>query len=937
MISSKKLELRISRDKNIHAKIYILREEPIKKHDGTTDFRGSVITGSSNLSKNGLKNNYEFNVELRDSDDIEFALNEFEKLWSSSVEITQDDIGSIKHSSYLKEITPFELYIKFLIEHFGEERINFDESVADDLPKGFKKLAYQIDAVNEGLAKLKKHSGFFLSDVVGLGKTVTATMIIKRLQYITRGNILIVAPPSIKKEWEETFNKFNINRQYKIYSYAQLHKLKDITNYETIIIDESHKFKSFATTRYKELERICKEHTKYKKKIILISATPLNNKPSDLANQLYLFQNKRQSSIDSFPNLETFFAQIEKEYKEILSKGPIDNERLKNISYKIRDNIIREVMVRRTRTDIENIRRYREDIESQGLTIPIINEVEEIEYYLDDDLTKLFYETVDVLISKLKYARYKALANLSREAQSYFGDVQEGFFETSSESLAKIMQIMLIKRLESSFNAFKITLKKQKENIQKFLDMFDNDTIYIPNSKLNFFEMLEDSDDEDELIEKLLNEGKIVSLTKNDFKAGYEDLLKSDFEILKSLYDKWELIDKDPKLEEFQKILAQNKNEKKVVFTESKQTALYLKEKLKNNKVLVVHGGNRDKLKEIIRENFDANYDNQKDDYNVIISTDTLSEGINMHRSNIIYNYDIPWNSTRLMQRIGRINRIGTKHKEIFIYNFKPTALSESLIELSKKAYIKLQTFHHSLGEDSKIYSKVEEIGTVNLFDENIENETDEELPFLEEIRLFKEAYPKTFQKIKALPKKLRVQRAARDKIQSFVFIKSNSSKNYYKVIDNQVEAINFVEMAKNLRAKIDEKPILPIKELHYEHVKLAHSYFSNELDEIVSKTQADSIKVDNKIDKQSIRILKSLYAKGFISFDVYKLLVDAIKIGKILNLSKEVIKISKLRSSSEITDKLTKLTEKYSLVQNNNNQQYTKKEIDIILSESFV
>ncbi|MBD3843900.1 MAG: hypothetical protein IE909_18890, partial [Campylobacterales bacterium] len=146
MISSKKIELRISRDKNIHAKIYILREEPIKKHDGTTDFRGSVITGSSNLSKNGLENNYEFNVELRDSDDIKFALNEFEKLWHTSVEITQDDIDNIKNSSYLKEITPYELYIKFLIEHFGEDRINFDESVADDLPKRYKKLAYQIDA-----------------------------------------------------------------------------------------------------------------------------------------------------------------------------------------------------------------------------------------------------------------------------------------------------------------------------------------------------------------------------------------------------------------------------------------------------------------------------------------------------------------------------------------------------------------------------------------------------------------------------------------------------------------------------------------------------------------------------------------------------------------------------------------------------------------------
>ncbi|MBD3843526.1 MAG: hypothetical protein IE909_16920, partial [Campylobacterales bacterium] len=361
-----------------------------------------------------------------------------------------------------------------------------------------------------------------------------------------------------------------------------------------------------------------------------------------------------------------------------------------------------------------------------------------------------------------------------------------------------------------------------------------------------------------------------------------------------------------------------------------------LKEKISDSKILVVHGGNRDELKDTIRENFDANYDNQKDDYNVIISTDTLSEGVNMHRSNIVYNYDIPWNSTRLMQRIGRINRIGTKHSEIFVYNFKPTAQSEKLIELSKKAFIKLQTFHHSLGEDSKIYSKAEEIGTASLFDEGIDSEVDEELPFLEEIRAFKEAKPKTFQEIKTLPKKLRVQRAAKDDKQSFIFIKNNSSKNYYKVAHNQVEAINFVDMANNLKAEMDEKPKLPIEELHYEHVKLAHGYFNNELNEIAGKTQADNIKVDNKTDKKSIGILKSLHTKGFISSDIYELFVDIIKIGKILNLSKEIIKISNNSNSSQIEDKLTKLSEKYSLSQNNN-QQDTKKEIDIILSESFV
>ncbi|MBD3808626.1 MAG: NgoFVII family restriction endonuclease, partial [Epsilonproteobacteria bacterium] len=141
MLSSHRLELKISKDRNIHSKIYILREESKPNHDGTLDFRGSVITGSSNLSQNGLESNYEFNVELRDSDDIKFSLDEFERLWKQAIEVTQGEVTTIKEESYLKVITPFELYIKFLIEHF-EERIEFNPSVADDLPKGFKKLAY---------------------------------------------------------------------------------------------------------------------------------------------------------------------------------------------------------------------------------------------------------------------------------------------------------------------------------------------------------------------------------------------------------------------------------------------------------------------------------------------------------------------------------------------------------------------------------------------------------------------------------------------------------------------------------------------------------------------------------------------------------------------------------------------------------------------------
>lgn len=945
LIAQNRLEIRISQDKNIHSKIYILRENEIKRHNDTTEYRGSVITGSSNLTENGLSKNYEFNVELKYSEDIEFALNEFNDLWIKSVEITEKDIDTIKQNSYLKEITPYELYLKFLIEHF-KDRVDYDASVAEDLPKGYMKLAYQIDAVNEGLSKIKKHSGFFLSDVVGLGKTITSAMIVKRLCYQTKGQILIIAPPSIEKEWNETFKEFQIGsiRKFDFKSYGALEKIKDTEDYEIVIIDESHKFKNFLTSRYKELERICKEDVKYKKKVILISATPLNNKPQDIANQLYLFQDKRNSTIDSHPNLETFFAEIDKKYREIISIKENQSDlsedelmELEQLSKKVRDNILREVMVRRTRTDIQTNEIYKKDLIEQNLNIPHINPVEELEYKLDDDLLKIFDRTISILMEDLKYYRYQILANLTQNGQKKYGEVQAGFFEKSALSLADIMKTMLVKRLESSFVAFKSTISKQCKNLEILISMFENGVVYIPAKHFNLFELLEN--DEDDFLAKVdyfLENEKMKAFESKDFKDEYLEQLKTDLKILQELVKLWENINSDPKLDKFKSILEIHKTDKVVVFTESKQTALYLEEQLKEYKqVLTVHGENRDKLKEVIRENFDANYKNKKDDFNVIISTDTLSEGVNMHRSNIIYNYDIPWNSTRLMQRIGRINRIGTKHSEIFIYNFKPTAQSESLIELSKKAFIKLQTFHHAVGEDSQIYSKNEKVGTVSLYEVEVEK-ADEELKFLEEIRKYKEANPKTFKYLKELPKKVRVQRDIKDlKETSFVFIKNNDSKSYYMVDNQNCEAVNFVKMATQLKTTKDEVAINPIKEFHYSHVKKAIEMYDKEISDIA--VQTTNVKVEHKSDKESIGKLKSWIDKDFITTELYEIFIKTIKDGKLQNLSKEIVNIAKKYQSKDIIVKLEELQKKYNLFEKKESPKIVEKKLEIILSETFV
>lgn len=174
--SHKEQKFSLPARQNIHAKIYIFREKV--KHDRGY---GSVITGSSNLTDAGLGKNFEFNVDLRDNTDIEFATQTFDQLWEESVPIDTDYIEKLQKDTYLNDsYTPYEIYLKFLIEYFGKS-IEFDPNSISDLPREFKRLSYQVDAVNDGYAKMMKHNGFFLADVVGLGKTIVATLIAKSI------------------------------------------------------------------------------------------------------------------------------------------------------------------------------------------------------------------------------------------------------------------------------------------------------------------------------------------------------------------------------------------------------------------------------------------------------------------------------------------------------------------------------------------------------------------------------------------------------------------------------------------------------------------------------------------------------------------------------------------------------------------------------------
>ncbi len=235
---SGKLELRAHPSKKIHAKIYLLYPEQYNQYT-----LGAAITGSSNLSGNGLgigqDKQYEFNVRLTDYEDVEFAKEEFEALWAEAegCPITAEDIqtGPIRQTYLNGDVTPYELYIKMLMEYFSDRVLATDAHDAFDMPEGYDRYEYQTDAVVEGYRKLLKYDGFFLADVVGLGKTIVATMIAKQF-CIDNGyentKILVVYPPAVEQNWKQTFKDFGIDKYARFISNGSLSKVLDESNYD---------------------------------------------------------------------------------------------------------------------------------------------------------------------------------------------------------------------------------------------------------------------------------------------------------------------------------------------------------------------------------------------------------------------------------------------------------------------------------------------------------------------------------------------------------------------------------------------------------------------------------------------------------------------------------------------------------------------------------
>jgi superfamily II DNA/RNA helicase len=969
-IADGRIEIRAHNSKKLHSKFYIFLSPNFNEHNPN----GMVIMGSSNLSAQGLgledvQHNYEMNIQLNDYANVKYADDEFETLWQQSTSILPVDAPSLIKKTYLEiNPTPFELYVKFLIEFFGKN-IEYDPDSISDIPlKKFKKLSYQIDAVNQGYELLLKHNGFFLADVVGTGKTVMAALLAKKF-IINNGpktKILVVYPPTLEKNWKSTFKEFRIDEKCHFIANGSLNKIvegdhnyADKERYDLILVDEAHKFRNHKSQQFENLQVICKSGREniggiegFEKKVVLISATPLNNKPEDIYYLISLFQDIRNSNLAE-TNLQKYFYPHTIRYKTLIQQTPLDLQAIQDIFTDIRDKVVKDITIRRTRTDLKKNERYAKDLIEQGIIFPKVADPFANKYQLPHDLANLFLDTANSIIDKNKidFFRYQAIAYLTDEANG--GLYQSA--QTISRSLAFIMQTQLIKRLESSFYAFKKSLSKITASTRQMIEMYERDSVFIAPD-LDISDLLNKGYTDEEIEIEILKiddeKPKNKKFKQSEFKKGFIEGLRNDYENLFALNERWQAIEEnnDPKWNVFIQLIEneyfnKDKNEfgKLVIFTESADTLNYLTSRLKketNYKVLSITSENRNKEFETIRENFDANYEGTfRNDFDIILTTDVLAEGINLHRANVILNYDTPWNPTRLIQRLGRINRIGSKANYIYNYNFYPSEHGDNRINLRQKSLVKLQSSHSTFGEDNKIYTLDEIIDQFRMFEDK-EEDKDLRTEYLEWLRKYKEQNEEHFNAIRKMPLKVRCIRKATEKEISIAFVKNGDYKNIYLHSEGKSFTLPFEKAVKIFEAPKTEEGILPMPDVHYKHINHILEQFERDITtpEMIGGNE-------DKLDIRSNKALNDLnnwLANQILSspeaIEAGTNLLPLLKHGTYTNLTNEVYKLRNETNPMKLEMELIKLSRKYT----SKIKREVKKDLEplqpkIIISETFL
>jgi len=823
--SDERIEIRLYSKNFVHGKVYILYDVPVT---GTLG-----IVGSSNFTGAGLTANMELNAVLKQESAVRELIEWFDSLWNEAEDYRDKFLEILER--FTQAYTPYEIYIKVIYEYL-RDKLDQDIGEKDRRPSIISLSNFQYDGYLAAKEILENYGGVLIADSVGLGKTYLALRLLEDYAYHERQTALIICPASISQTvWEPLLKSKAIpheivsmemvsRKDFPVNDYAE--------KFNIIVVDESHNFRNPGTNRWKNLFNIITGGER-EKKVILLSATPVNNTIFDLYHQLRFITRDEQGFL-AFAGIKDLF--------EYFKRAENNKEALYEV--------LEALAVRRSRQFIK--KNYPDaEIDGQKIKFPD-RKLHAIRYSLAKTYGSDLYERIAKAIENLSLAPYQIdgyrrilsgtqiseridMQELKRVLKSEDKAKEFAMLIGRQKALAGIMRVLFLKRLESSIESLRISMRRLYEFFERFAEALERGRL-LNTREYQFFES---SDDEDTSWDDLINSLPVLSPEEYDVEKIKADV-EADKRSLKNILEDLKSEHHDDKMKVLRELLLSRKLEGKkvIVFSYFKDTARYIYNRLRNDpdimrqwKMTIVDSDVRpDERKERIRKfspkSNGVNDLAPEDEFNLLISTDVLSEGQNLQDADVIINYDLHWNPIRMVQRIGRLDRLGSPHDLIHVYNFFPEDKLDELLGLMESLRRKLSDINRTIGLDASVLGEMPNPISFNILRrlnqedmttlEELENESELIVGEFLKQDLLRFLKKRGEEELKRIPFGVGTARRGDEGVRGFfvAFRNTKTNQHYWlfydmeneKIIERRLEAIKKISCD-------DSQPLIPLPE----------------------------------------------------------------------------------------------------------------------------
>jgi len=737
LIQDGRLKVRVYTRGRLHAKAYIFDYAPSYNADGSmrpSIDPGVAIVGSSNFTLSGINHNTELNVVVHGAENHAQLTRWFDDLWDESADFDRALMEELRQSWAVAQPTPYDIYMKTLfalVQHRVQEAQQQSFLWTDDINEQLAE--FQRVAVRQAIQTIGQYGGCFVADVVGLGKSFIGAAIVKHFERMERARPLIICPKPLEAMWIRYNEVYQLNAHILPMSLLRMgddpnqSMLLDDQRYrdrDFVLIDESHNFRNPNSQRYKVLQTYLEQG----RRCVLLTATPRNSDVWDVYHQLRLFLHTDVTDLPiDPPNLKTFFQYVEagkRTLPELLSAILIRRTRSHILRWYGYDAETHE------RIDPEQIALYRSNQRSayvqvggQQQTFPR-RELQTIDYSIEATYQGLYARLRTAMArptaaesvlgqARLHYARYDVWHYvLPAKEQKYHAERRTGI------NLRGLIRTMLFKRFESSVHAFRTTLQRMKTTHQAFLRGLEQGMLPIGADALA---LLNGNDlwEEPAFVDTLATLKQRYPIEDFDQAALRADIAH-DLTVIDEMLALVAPIQpaQDAKLHRLQDVLQDLPGQDKVlIFSQYADTAAYLYANLnpdgRDPTIAMISSASQDKNQLIARFSPRSNPAfaiPSAPPINILIATDVLSEGLNLQECDTVINYDLHWNPVRLIQRFGRIDRIGSTNTTIYGMNFLPELELERNLGLQAKLAQRIRDIHDTIGEDAAILDPSERI-----------------------------------------------------------------------------------------------------------------------------------------------------------------------------------------------------------------------------------